>query len=502
MIDRRNLEVVLKSHFPIVVVETHEEPRALDLLKQVTVGQGRALYTWSAAQGLRAEPGGDSGPVWSLQGSPAQADDTTAPEAALARVKETLKGAVVALLDFHPYLRDPRTVRLLREIAHDFYLRENRLVLLSHALELPPELKRLAARFELSLPDGARLNELVLEEARLWRLKQGGGNAVKADRRAMELLVQNLRGLTVSDAKRLIRNAIHDDGAITASDLPEVMKAKYELVSEGGVLSFEYDTATFAEVGGFSRLKGWLERRQRAFLAAAGGLDTPKGILLLGVQGGGKSLAAKAVAGAWQVPLLRLDFGALYNKYIGETEKNLRESLKAAEVMAPCVLWIDEIEKGVAVTDSDSGTAHRVLGALLTWMAEKKARVFVVATANSIAALPPELVRKGRLDEIFFVDLPAPEARVAILAAHLRKRGLEREGLDLEKAARQSDGFSGAELEQAVVSAWYAAHAAETPLTTEHLLEEIARTRPLSVVMAEQIGALRAWASQRTVPVD
>ncbi|HEY5720364.1 MAG TPA: AAA family ATPase, partial [Gammaproteobacteria bacterium] len=222
---------------------------------------------------------------------------------------------------------------------------------------------------------------------------------------------------------------------------------------------------------------------------------------LLGVQGAGKSLAAKSVAGAWQVPLLRLDFATLYNKYYGETERNLREALHSAGQMAPCVLWMDEIEKGLAA-DSDGGPSRRILGTLLTWMAERAARVFMVATANDIAALPPELMRKGRFDEVFFVDLPDAAVRAVIFRIHLRKRGLDADAFDLDGLAAASAGFSGAEVEQAVVSALYAAHAERREPATADLLGELGRTRPLSVLMAEQVDALRAWAAERTVPAS
>jgi SpoVK/Ycf46/Vps4 family AAA+-type ATPase len=250
------------------------------------------------------------------------------------------------------------------------------------------------------------------------------------------------------------------------------------------------------------RLKQWLKTRESAFIADANEqLDRPRGLLLLGVQGCGKSLAAKAIAGIWKVPLLRFDFAALYNKYIGETERNLRESLKTAQVMAPCVLWIDEIEKGIS-GGNDDGTAKRVLGAFLTWLAENKRHVFVVATANNIHDLPPELIRKGRLDEIFFVDLPAAEIRKQIFDIHMQKRGIDSAGIDLDRLVIASEGFSGSEIEQVVVSARYAVHANAEAITTKTLLDEIAATRPLSVVMAEQITQLREWASNRTVPVD
>jgi SpoVK/Ycf46/Vps4 family AAA+-type ATPase len=280
------------------------------------------------------------------------------------------------------------------------------------------------------------------------------------------------------------------------------MQAKYRLLDQGGALSFELDTARFSDVGGLTRLKRWLNQRKDVFLNQDKTLDPPKGILLVGVQGGGKSLAAKAVAGLWQLPLLRLDFGTLYNKFFGETERNLRSSLATAAAMAPCVLWVDEIEKAIASGDYDSGTSKRVLGTLLTWMAEREAPVFLVATANRIDQLPPELIRKGRMDEIFFVDLPDLPTRQAIFDIHLKKRGLRPEDFDPGELAHNSEGFSGAEIEQAVVSGLYLAREQGQPLATHHLLTELAATRPLSVVMAEQLGALRDWAAERTVPAN
>lgn len=507
MIERRNLEILIDSHFPIIVIETHEEQRALELLKNIVMVKGNGFYTWTVTQGLKNILRGN-GSTLRIEGLTLQDSDSTTsnptsePEAMLSSVKNTFKNTVVALLDFHPYLATPNIVRLTKEIAQDFYNNGITLVLLSHALEVPAEIKRFCARFELSLPDSKKIMELIHDEAKLWRLRNGN-EKVKADAHAVDLLARNLTGLTVSDATRLIRNAIYNDGAITQSDLTGVMEAKYELVGQSGILSFEYDTASFSEVGGFGRLKSWLETRKKPFLSREGpDIDVPKGILMVGVQGGGKSLAAKAIAGVWQVPLLRFDLGALYNKYIGETEKNVRESLKAADVMAPCVLWIDEIEKGISNNESDNGTSQRVLGTLLTWMAERASRVFVVATANNIEMLPPELIRKGRLDEIFFVDLPSHAARMEILQAHLKKRGVDAATLDLEQAAQVSEGYSGAELEQAVVAARYSAQAFDEPVTTTHLLAEIDQTRPLSVVMAERISALREWARNRTVPVD
>ena len=324
------------------------------------------------------------------------------------------------------------------------------MVLVSHKLDLPPELGRLSANLRLRLPSDEELMAMVRSQASEWA-ERNRGQKVRTDSKTLQKLIANLRGVSHADASILIRHAIYRDGAITESDIPEVNKLKFELMDAEGVLHFEYDTERFSNVAGLTNLKQWLRLRKDVFLEAK--QDRPKGVLLLGVQGGGKSLAAKAVAGFWSLPLLRLDFGALYNKFFGETERNLRNSLKQAELMAPCVLWMDEIEKGLATGQSDNATSQRVLGTLLTWMAENESAVFIVATSNDISGLPPELVRKGRLDEIFFVDLPDATVREEIFRIHLAKRDLDPSHFDLAKLAETAEAFTGAEIEEAIVSA-------------------------------------------------
>ncbi len=323
---------------------------------------------------------------------------------------------------------------------------------------------------------------------------------VKTDNTTLQQLVKNLQGVSYSEVRRLARGAIVDDGAITSDDIPSVNKAKFDLMDMDGVLSFEYDTTKFSDVGGLNNLKRWLSERKPAFNGEGEhSLQAPKGIMLLGVQGGGKSLAAKAVSGVWGVPLLRLDFGTLYNKFFGETERNLREALKLAELMSPCVLWIDEIEKGLGQDSNDQGISKRILGTLLTWMAENTHPVFIVATANNVSALPPELIRKGRIDEVFFVDLPDKTVRQEIFEIHLSKRALDSKQFNIHTLATLSEGFSGAEIEQAIVAARYAAQAQEIEVNETHILNEITSTQPLSVLMSEKLNELRTWANDRTV---
>ncbi|MEJ2360889.1 MAG: AAA family ATPase [Gammaproteobacteria bacterium] len=489
MHDAHELELVLKSRIPIVVIETREEQRALNLIRSMQIRLAQPVFQWTVTEGLRRID---------LDYEPQR--HNAEPTEVLGNIKAGSQDGIYILLDFHPYLGDPMHVRLLKDIALSYDTQLQTIVLISHEIRIPPELKNFSALVQLSLPDETSrrhiVNDVAEQYARQHRKK------VKAHSPSLDTLVRNLSGLTHAEATRLARSAIYDDGAITPDDLPQVMKAKYAMLSRDGMLTLETNTEYFSSIGGFTRLKSWLRQRQPAFEGRLTGIDAPKGILLLGVQGCGKSLAAKAVAGVLDIPLLRLEIPALFNKFHGETERNLRETLKAADNMAPCVLWIDELEKAISQGDHDGGTARRLLGSLLTWMAEKQSTVFIVATANEIDALPPELVRKGRFDEIFFVDLPDMATCERIFEIHLRKRGYRPDQFDCSRLAEASAGFSGAEVEQSVVAAIYAAHAQEVGLNQNHILQEIKHTRPLSIVMAERINALRQWAQARTVPVD
>lgn len=493
---RHDLELVLRSRTPIVVIESQDEQRMLELLQSITITRTSdsysPLFRWTITDGLQRID-------ISLEPQAINAEPTDV----LKHIRAVAKPGIYVLLDFHPFLEDPVHVRLLKDICIRAPEINRQIVLISHTVKIPQELESFCARFDMALPS-ERDRSVIVKKAAKDYSRDNPGARVQVDPKAHELLIQNLAGLTWADTERLARNAIYQDGAITHSDLPDVMQAKYELLNRGGALQFEYDTAQFKDVGGLSRLKSWLQQRRPAYRGddSAAHLDAPKGILLLGVQGCGKSLAAKATAGIFGVPLLRLDFGAIYDKYHGETERKLRESLNTADVMSPCVLWIDEIEKGIAGRGGETGTTQRVLGSFLTWMAERRSKVFVVATANDISTLPPELVRKGRFDEIFFVDLPNGSVRTSILAIHLANRDQSLKSFDLQKLTAATKGFSGAEIEQAIVSSLYAAHAQNEPLATNHILTEVEQTRPLSVVMAERIGAMREWAAGRTVPCD
>ncbi len=495
----QDLVTLIRAHTPLIVIESAEEAPVIDGFRHAIAQVLRPLFRWTITAGLeridldlRDEDDGEE--------RIEEAPDATMTLHAIQRHREA---GIYLLLDFQPYLRYPMTLRLLREIVLRHEVAEHTLVLVGATIELPEELAAVATRFRFALPDTAALEALVREEA--FRYSRGhAGRRVEIDAEAARAVVRNLRGLSLADARRIVRKLIHDDGALTAADLPELAKAKHALLDRGGMLHFEYETAQFADIGGLARLKQWVSLRRPAFLGEnlAVKLDPPRGMLLLGVQGCGKSLAAKATAGGFGVPLVRLDIGTLYNKYHGETERNLRDALRNAELLAPCVLWIDEIEKALSTSGSDDGVSRRVLGYLLTWMAERKAPVFLVATANDVQQLPAELLRKGRFDETFFVDLPDAATRARIFQLHLARRSLKA-AVDLDALAAASEGFSGAEIEQAVVASLYAAAAAgQRQPTQAQLLAELSGTRPLSALMAEKVAALRAWASSRAVPAD
>jgi len=490
MDNRHDLKLVLESHVSIISVATQDESRFLSMLTGIVMANGSTVYRpcfrWSVTDGIQR-----------LDIDLEPQLHNAEPDQVLRHIRSVKQPGIYILLDFHHYLSDPVNIRLLKDIA--MMPDGHRLVLVSHALELPDELKHLSASFTLSLPNEKERLHIVREVLAEW--KNTKGHEPQVDDEALSLLVKNLSGLSVADTRRLARGAVFNDGALLPCDLPEAMQAKYELLNRQGVISFEYETSQFSEVGGLRNLKVWLEQRKRVLQAdgASTGLDRPRGLMLIGVQGCGKSLAAKATAGILNMPLLRLDFAALYNKFHGESEKNLRDALHQAELMSPCVLWMDELEKSLSTGSNDGGLSQRLLGTFLTWLAENQKQVFVVATANDVSALPPELMRKGRFDEIFFVDLPSPSVRADIIDIHLQKRGLNARDFDNVKLVEASEGFSGAELEQGIVAALYAAHAISQPLQTTHILAEFKRSKPLSVLMKEKIEGLRNWARNRTV---
>jgi AAA+ superfamily predicted ATPase len=494
MTDAQRLAALFRAQHKIVSIVTPEEEEAFALVRDVATQHRAELWQWSASFGLRT----------GLMSRAAPVANTEVAANALLHMLSRQRADLLVMFDLFSHLSDGRTLRLLRDLVlHNRQFHGN-IVLIDHGGEPPAILRTMATPFQLSLPDEAAIEKLVQET-----LAACDRKSVKIDIPAADLqtVVRNLRGLTKAQARQVIVDAVCDDLVFDSRDVNTVLAAKRKLLQGSGPLEYVEAPVDLSEVGGLDRLKAWLRQRQDALSneAAKFGIKAPRGVLLLGVQGGGKSLASKAVATAWGRPLLRMDVGALYDKYIGETERMLRDALRQAEAMAPIVLWIDEVEKAFASTNShgaDGGLSKRMFASLLTWMQEHKAPVFLVATANDIEALPPELLRKGRFDEIFFVDLPRADARSGIFAIHLRKRQRDPERFDLSRLAEATEGFSGSEIEQAVTSALHDAFDSRTQLSTEHLLAAVKRSPPLSVTMAEKIAALRDWARGRCVPAD
>ena len=496
MTDLERLQQLIVARHPCIAIGTVEEDYVLKMLVNASVEVGREMLCWSVTRGVYDGVISGQPPV----------PHTEHPAAALTHLcdRGPAGAAVVVMLDLVGHLKDERTQRACREAIDAVAARGGQIVLIDAECELPAGIAAVATRFHVSLPEEEELDEIVrsaLQEAHRERPIE-----VQLSRAELKTVVRNLKGLTRRQARRVILDAVAEDRRFDRSDLLGIIAAKRRAIGDG-VLDFVDAPVDINEIGGMGALKAWLARRADCFgdEAVKFGLRPPRGVLMLGVQGAGKSLAAKAVATAWQRPLLRLDAGALYDRYIGESERRLRDALRQAERMAPVVLWIDEIENGFASAASqstDGGLSKRMFGALLTWMQEHTLPVFLIATANDIEALPPELLRKGRFDEIFFVDLPSIEARHQIFGIHLKKRGRKPKEFDLDALAEASAGFSGAEIEEAVVSALHDAFAAKTELTTDHVLASLRTSPPLSVTMAEKVAQLRQWAARRCVPAD
>ncbi len=494
--DLARLERKLSAEHRVIHICTTEEADAVELIGAACVNLGLEALCWSVTGGLRD----------GLMIGGRTMSGTEHPAAALVTLTTINKRMAVTMFDLVGHLKDERTLRAAREVVSHFSRTGSHLVVIDCQTEMPAPLRAMTTRFEMTLPDELALERVVRETLRT-RMEKSRFE-LDISRRDLSAIVRNLRGLTARQARQVTLDAISFDNRFDAADIHVVLAQKRKAMSGLGLLDYVEAPISLDEVGGLRRLKFWLEQRRNALAddAAAYGLRPPRGVLMLGVQGAGKSLAAKAVATAWQRPLLRMDVGALYDKYIGESEKRLREALHQAEAMAPIVLWIDEIEKAFASAGSansnDGGLSRRMFGSLLTWMQDHEAPVFLIATANDIESLPPELLRKGRFDEIFFVDLPTPEARREIVRIHLKKRKRDPGSFDLDALVSASEGFSGAEIEQAVIAAMYDAFSAKAEVTTEHVIKAMQSSPPLSVTMAERVAALRQWATERCVPAD
>jgi MoxR-like ATPase len=487
-----DLKALVQSFHPVIAFDTAEEERVEKLADAVAGELGMPVFVWTLTSGLYRKPGAN-GTI-----------NTTVPAELFAHVKTLSLEALFVLKDVAKHLEEPAVCRAFREAAQQFSGSRSSMWIVGTPLAFPPDVRHHVVHFPIALPGKRELAEIVTAVAR--GLKERMGARIELSKPELEGLLDALSGLTTHQARQAIAAVIMEDGRLHAGDIKALVDRKARLLGEDGLLEYYPAEDNTYELGGFARLQKWLERARVGFSAEAAelGLPAPRGILLAGVQGCGKSLAAKAIARAWTMPLLKLDAGRLYDKYIGESEKNLRRAIQLAEAMAPCVLWIDELEKSFAsFGDSglDGGVSQRIFATLLTWLQEKTKPVFVVATANDVFKLPPELMRKGRFDELFFVDLPQPGERQQIFEIHLRRKKQDPARLDLAALVAASDGMSGAEIEQAVISALLRALHEKRPLDGALIVDELASTVPLSRTRAEDIARLRELARGRFVPV-
>ena len=492
----REISTLIRARYPLLYLVSWEEQRVDALLDSVAKNMRRDLLEWTSNRGLRALGGTFKGPP---------PEETLAPGAALAAIGKLQNPSIVLLKDFHRWLDDPLTVRALRELGHALKSTFTTVVIVAPTLKIPEELEKELSVIDVPLPSKedllTLLNEIIGVVVRNKRA------VVELNNQQAEALVIAAQGLTLSEAENAFAKAIARDNRLDNDDVKLLLEEKSQVIRKSGLLEYYSTDSRLEEIGGLAHLKKWLARRGNAFTQAARafGLPEPKGVLLLGVQGCGKSLTARAIATSWRMPLVRLDMGRIYSGYIGSSEENLRRAIRVVESLSPVVLWVDEIEKALAGSSgggADSGVSARVFGTLLTWLQEKTKPVFVVATANRIEHLPPELLRKGRFDEIFFVDLPSDRERSDIFAIQLGKRGRAAANFPLPELAKATAEFSGAEIEQVVVSGLYDAFADGVELEPRHLLAAIHETRPLAVTMSEDVARLREWANQRTRPAS
>jgi SpoVK/Ycf46/Vps4 family AAA+-type ATPase len=491
----REIEVLVRAKYPILFITSWEERRVEDAIKSVCQKLNRTLHVWSVTQGMTA---------WRPDGGTTQAPDRKSqlpPELeALAQVHEGSEFTLFLLKDFHPYMKDSRVVRLLRDLASRLRTRSQTLVLLSPTLNLPIELEKEVSVLEYPMPEQDDIEKQL--DAVINSTKHLPAIDVNLSPEDRELIVKSAQGLTTDEIESALARSLVEARKLSVE---QIIEEKKQIVRKTEILQFYPAESKMGDVGGHDLLKEWLGKRSKSFTDAARefGIPAPKGVLMIGVQGCGKSLVAKAIAASWSLPMLKLDVGRIFGSLVGQSEQNMRKAIRIAESLAPCCLWIDELEKGFAGMGggvSDSGTTARVFSTFLTWMQEKTKPVFLIATANDVSALPPELLRKGRFDEIFFIDLPESKEREEIFTIHLSKRKRDPKKFKVKELAKLTKGFSGAEIEQVVISALNHAFFDGRELEYKDLSEEAKNQVPLSVMMAEGIDELRDWAKMRARP--
>ncbi|MEJ0044819.1 MAG: AAA family ATPase [Rhodospirillales bacterium] len=476
------LDLHLRARFTLVLVATQEEERALQILQTVCERADRACFTWDVAEGFRAI----------LGNAPPTVRD---PVAALEHIEAADTDAVFVLIDFHELWSDPRIKRKLRSVAQRLKSGRKSIVVTLPGGPVPRELRDLTALLEMPPPGAPQISDV------LTALTQDAGVRQDLPPPEREKLVQAALGLSTAQAQRVFARAVASHGQLDAAAIGIVTREKKEIIRDSEALEFFSATETPADVGGLEVLKVWLHQRERAFTREAHeyGLPAPRGLALIGIPGTGKSLTAKMIGGMWRLPLLRLDIAAVFGSQAGSAEERTRRALRLAEAVAPCVLWIDEIEKALAHGGADLGSGARVLGTILTWMQEKTAPCFVVGTANDVDSLPPELLRRGRFDEIFFLDLPTTQERMEIIAVHLKRRSRSPANFDLPRLARECSGYVGSEIEQAIIDAMYVGFSENREFVAEDISASLRRQVPLSVSSRARIDTLRRWLTEGRV---
>lgn len=491
----QEIEVLIRAKYPILYLISWEERRVEETLREICTRLNRTLHTWSLTQGVKPPVVRATGPI-----------KTTALSGeleVLALAHEAPEFTVFLLKDFHPYMKDPRVVRLLRDLSQRLKSKAQTLVLMGPVLALPVELEKEVTVIDFGLPRPPEI-ERTLEKA-IEAVKDNPNVRSKLKPAERERVIKSCQGLTLEEVESVLARSLVERKRF---DIEIIIQEKQQIVRKSGLLEYYPAENNLGDVGGMELLKDWLDKRTKSFTNEARrfGIPVPKGILLIGVQGCGKSLIAKAVAAHWSLPMLKLDVGRIFGSLVGQSEENIRRAIAVAESVAPCILWADELEKGFAGIGgsgvSDSGTTARVFATFLTWMQEKTKPVFLIATANDVKVLPPEMLRKGRFDEIFFVDLPDKREREEIFRIHLEKRHRKPEQFNISEAADATKGFSGAEIEQVVVGALYGAFDQKRELSQEDLITEAKSVVPLSVMMREDIDDLREWAKLRTRPAS
>lgn len=497
MLLNEELNLLIKSKYPVVVFETIDETYTIRELKIIAEQLNLNFYQWSLTDGLKKV---DSDGTYYKTKEPVKMLNTVL---ALIKPSESgeIKPGLFVLKDFEKYLGDVLTLRLFKDVINQIKGTKNTFVILSAEYRLPKDIEADSAHLIGGYPSEDEIKTVIRETVK--ELKRTNKKIiVSVTVEDYKKITNALKGLSIQQIRNVINQCLLGDNVLNIYDLDAIETYKRKVFDQEGLLEF-YLTEDKGNIAGFSNLKRWLFERQECFTSnKTHALPVPKGLLLMGVQGCGKSLAIKVIARELNLPLYRLDLARLYSKYIGETEQNLRKALMVAEKLSPLCLWIDEIEKGFAASggDIDGGVSQRILGTFLTWMQERKSSCFVAATANDIYRLPPEFLRKGRFDEIFFVDLPDAESKEQLFKIHLQKRGLNPEDFELRKLVAAAVDFSGAEVEQAIISALYKASSEKEAISTKHIVEEIKSTKPLAVLKDEEITTLRVWAKERTIP--